>query len=336
MVIVNKAQSDTLRGLACVLLVSYHAGSSLLGPRMALDHPIPSFNELFAVLRMPLFALLSGYVYAHRPYRGELGVFLRSKWRRLIVPMLIVGTGYALLEARVLGTQINWWTLHIVPVYQFWFLESMFIIFLLVALLERLKLLADPTHFLLVLVFVGGFYLTADLPHHLGLQGVAFLLPFFLLGLGCHRFSGLLRHDLLYLLLAVLLTGMYLYFLVGGHALPGRHTPAALVMGVCSSMLLLRSGLRSAALAWIGKYSFAIFLFHIITTGAARLAFKHLQVTDLWALYAASMVAGLFGSSALARILAHVPYGHLVLGEKPPKRTVTEGELEYSLRRREL
>jgi len=313
----RKISIDTLRGIACILLVSFHAAVIMIWPRLPETHALSWVNGLFGVLRMPLFAFLSGLVYAQRPYAGDAARFMGGKARRLLLPMLIVGTVFAVAEASILGAHYDWTLLHIIPVAQFWFLESMFLLFGLIVLLEGSGMLRDGWHFLLTLVGAALLYLTSILPDHLGLQGVAFLLPFFLLGVGCHRFSALLARPEPPLAAAVVMISMYAYFLARGHAMPDRHTVAALVMGASGCTLLLWANIKSRALAWIGRHSFAIFLFHIAAVEVARLSLKLAGVTDPWVLYAVCFPAGLFVPVALAAILRRAPLGHYVLGERP-------------------
>lgn len=305
---ITRQSLDTLRGLACILLVSYHAGKAIVG--MPSSHPMLWLNEQLSVLRMPLFAFLSGLVYAARPFSGNVARFLEGKARRLLVPMLIVGTACAVLEWRLQGARYDWLLLHVVPVAHYWFLESMFIVFALTALLERCGLLRGP-QLLLVLVLAAIAYVALKLPATLGLQGAVFLLPFFLLGIACRRHT--LPRAQLAPLLGALLLAMAIHFLP---APPDRHTLPALVMGACSCLLLLWAGRQSRALAWVGEQSFPIFLFHSMATGFGRVALKAAGVTDLTAVYAGSALVGLALPIVVALALRSVPHGRAVLGEK--------------------
>jgi peptidoglycan/LPS O-acetylase OafA/YrhL len=56
---------DTLRGLACILLVAYHVIGVTPESGLRLhDGILKNANELLAYIRMPLFTFLSGFVYA--------------------------------------------------------------------------------------------------------------------------------------------------------------------------------------------------------------------------------------------------------------------------------
>jgi surface polysaccharide O-acyltransferase-like enzyme len=145
---------DTLRGLACIFLVAYHVVG--LNPESGLklhDGILKNVNELLAYVRMPLFTFLSGYVYAWRPYKGNWKTFMNGKIRRLLVPMLFVGTVFAFFQAITPGTNssiTDWRILHLIPVAHFWFVESLFLIFMVIVPLEHFRILHDRRLFFIV------------------------------------------------------------------------------------------------------------------------------------------------------------------------------------------
>jgi uncharacterized membrane protein len=68
----ESARVQTLRGLACLLLVAFHTVGSTAasGLHVPDDSRYREFTNLFVHLRMPLFTFLSGLVYAYRPLRS--------------------------------------------------------------------------------------------------------------------------------------------------------------------------------------------------------------------------------------------------------------------------
>ena len=135
------ARIQALRGLACVLLVLYHVVGDRPANGLRVDEgPVRWLNDGLAYLRMPLFTFLSGWVYGMRPMEGAFGQFVKGKARRLLVPMLSVGTLFALVQACIPGSNAavqNWYALHIQPVAHYWYLESLFWVFLAVGLLVK-------------------------------------------------------------------------------------------------------------------------------------------------------------------------------------------------------
>src|SRR3569833_297723 len=82
---------ETLRGLACMLIVAFHVIGShtASGLHVSEDSPYRYFANLFMHLRMPLFTFLSGFVYAYRPViRGQVRAFAAKKLLRLLLPLI--------------------------------------------------------------------------------------------------------------------------------------------------------------------------------------------------------------------------------------------------------
>jgi glucan biosynthesis protein C len=101
------ASIETLRGLACILLVAFHVigEDNASGLHVADDSALRWYADSFAYLRMPLFTFISGYVYALRPLTAfdKWPQFLRGKTRRLLLPMFVVGTFLAVLKTYAPG-----------------------------------------------------------------------------------------------------------------------------------------------------------------------------------------------------------------------------------------
>jgi peptidoglycan/LPS O-acetylase OafA/YrhL len=78
---------NTLRGLACILLVAYHVigGTPEQGLHIASGF-LRVGNDVLAYIRMPLFTFLSGYIYSLKPIGNySSSLFLKSKARRLLI-----------------------------------------------------------------------------------------------------------------------------------------------------------------------------------------------------------------------------------------------------------
>lgn len=300
---------DTLRGIACILLVFFHAVGSTPteGLRIAEGHWLRTFNEFLVYFRMPLFSFISGYVYAFRPYQGNPQSFIKGKIRRLLLPLLTVGTFYAIVQALTPGTNAsveNWWLLHIMPVGHFWFLEALFIIFLVVILLESLKALSTAAGFAAVWVGSAILFGQADFTNFFGARGAIYLMPFFLAGLACKRFE-IVQPSARLLAAAALLCGLSIVAVFPEQM--GKQnflaTVASISIGASSGLLLLRSGWQSRPLAYIGAYSFAIYLLHVFFTAGSRIFLQKTGVTDVYALLAPGTFAGIFGPIVCAQLI---------------------------------
>lgn len=298
---------DTLRGIACVLLVLFHVvgDTPAVGLRISEGHWLQVVNEALAYIRMPLFSFISGYVYGFRPYQGNAPGFVKGKVRRLLLPLITVGTIFAIVQAFTPGANSavdRWWLLHIVPVGHFWFLEALFIVFLVVILLEHLKALSTPAGFALTWALCAVLFDYFSPPNYFAAQGAVYLLPFFLAGLACKRFEiggpAARGAAAIGFICAATVAMLFPQFSEQGNSI------AALGLGVCSAFLLLRSGWSSPHLAYVGSYSFAIYLLHVFFTAASRILLKKLGVTDTYVLLAAGLAAGLAGPIVSALLIS--------------------------------
>jgi len=318
---------DTVRGFACILLVAYHVvGSEPTNGLLIADGPYRIIADLLAFVRMPLFTFISGYVYAWRPYRGKLGTFLSGKARRLLIPMFVVGSLFVLSRSLTPGTNVSreaWYLLHLLhllPVEHFWFVESLFILFLLLIPLEVGGLLKTPRRFLGIFIPVLLIYLSGVefAENYFSINGALYLLPFFLGGLACSRFA--LHAEKQYPLLWIALLLPYAYVAVRMQSLDwllDRRSLPALWIGLLSSFLLVRSDWQERRLAHVGHFSYSIYLFHVFFTAASRIFLHNLHLFSVPLLFVTGLIAGIVGPILLDRIAsAHWLSAMLLLGKK--------------------
>ena len=278
-------------------------------------------NEALFYFRMPLFAFLAGFVYAWNPYRGDANRFLSGKVRRLLVPMFIFGTVFALLRAHVAGANdadMQWWLMHIRPVGHYWFLEAMFLIFIVVAAAESLLWLRTEKRLLVVFALTLFVHSFAVLPPHLGLAGAAFLLPYFVFGLWLSRFRNKKWSLSSVWFMVIAASGIVASHLLIGGAWDEETHPMAVVLSCVLCALAVRLQPKIDALAWIGRASFPIYLMHVFFTAGTRIVFKQglPSVPIEWVL-AASITTGILGPMMVAFVLHRLPpWGVIVIGER--------------------
>ena len=122
-----------------------------------------------------MFAFLSGYTYGMRPLAGDKKRFLLGKARRLLLPMLFVGAAFVFGKSIAPGTnaKVAWDWYHMFVLlgsYPYWFLGSLFTIFIAIVVLEMLGLLANRAGFSIVLVSAIAIQLTIPVPSTFGLR----------------------------------------------------------------------------------------------------------------------------------------------------------------------
>jgi surface polysaccharide O-acyltransferase-like enzyme len=315
----NRPAIQSLRGFACLLLVGYHViGAS---PEQGLQiHSgwVRHINDALATVRMQLFGLIAGAMVGSM--RGDADTFLRGKFDSLIIPMLTVGTAFAVLQCVMPGTnkQIqDLQLIHLVPVAHYWFLESLFIIHCFFALLERSRALDRPATWLIVFLASVSVYLVHPGIIWFGFMGAVYLLPYYLVGLYivCFKFDISLRSPSLGKLLILagfLLTVLNAY--TGDFA--NRFTPLMLATGMLFAIGLWFSRFTNGQLARLGDFSYAIFLFHVFFTAGTRIALNAINITSIPVHFVLAMVAGVFGPMVIHHAVSpHASLRKWLLGQ---------------------
>lgn len=337
---------DTLRGVACLFLVTFHVigHTATEGIQVADDSALRYYTDSVDYLRMPLFTLLSGLVYAWRPL-GDVhgyGTFMAKKARRLLVPYIVfvpaIGITQTVLDSTNTSREFEPLTWLLYSLSPYWFLLTTFWIFAVVALLDSLGLLSSRVNFaVLFLASVAVvLFTTTESFRVLQLGQALTLAPFFLAGVGMVRFSLFpsrtgVKVALTAVLLAVIvavqlsLNGFFSNFGAFSDSGPvdSRHSVLGIALGVLFPLVFLSWNLSSRALAWIGRYSSGIFLLHSFAIGGSRVILGALGVESQPVEFVVLSIAGVGLSILGVVLLRKVAVGRLVLGENMTKKTPT-------------
>jgi peptidoglycan/LPS O-acetylase OafA/YrhL len=275
---------ESLRGIAIIMVIVCH---------VILDHKNPLYpNNPYLLdwlqhlclsteyVRMPLFTVISGFVYALRPAAAASAVdFVRGKARRLLIPFLFVTSLVVVLRgllhqepgieiAKVLAFCL------VNPLAQLWFLPSIFLCILTVGMLDilgQLKTIRNWLFWLTVMSVVEVIYFQYNafgIDYVPVSSGFTLLLPFFTLGCGLNRFgSQVITRKLLWFCAAVVVAGLtYQQFLMAGAitGMVGKETPMGLIVGLAGTTLLIHFRPNVSWLSTLGNYSFSIYLYHYL------------------------------------------------------------------------
>lgn len=330
---------DTLRGIACIFLVTFHVigDTSSAGIQVADDSAFRYYTESVVYLRMPLFTLLSGLVYAWRPLADPrlYPDFMRKKARRLLVPYVIFVPvlGFTQMVAPGVNGEVefepvNWLLTSLGP---YWFLLTTFWMFAVVALLDSYRLLDSRlvfgTLFGVVLAVVVVFRTEGF--DFLQLGQALSLFPFFLAGMAFHRFRLIPRRTAGIATVTVVLIALVVVVQLAVRGTIGdidsRHSILGIALGMVFPLAFLAWKLQSHLLAWIGGYSSGIFLLHSFVVGFFRAALTAVGVESDTPLFILAALGGLFGSIfgvwLLRKItIGKVAVGKIILGEKTRKK----------------
>jgi len=303
----KKDQSiETLRGLAVLLLVAAHivGYDENAGLRVDDRSGYRYFYFSFEYFRMPLFTVISGFVYSLRPLqRGKVVPFLRGKVRRILLPLIFVSTCQYMLHMLPGVNRPHQlhdiWHIYIFPFDQFWFLQAIFLVFLTITAIDYFNLMDRFAGWLACcsVAMAACLYL----PHFtdfFSFIGYLYLLPFFILGCGLKRHSAtLFKLPVLMAVLATFIVGVVLqqmtWFGVVDFISTNRISILGILVGLCGSIVLFRYRFTVPVLAWLGSYAYAIFLFHVWGTAGVRMVAGKLGFHNTELIFAVSLVAGL-------------------------------------------
>jgi fucose 4-O-acetylase-like acetyltransferase len=321
---------ETLRALAVLLLVFYHVVGS--GPTAGLEidypHPLRTINDLMVDLRMPTFAFVAGYVYAIRPVAiGAYGGFMTGKVRRLLVPGAVAVTLFALAAtltgmSMALDEWARFWRIYLFPYAHFWFLQAIFLIFSVLALIEART---GPRAAWALLAAAVPLYLLDLFPpgNPFAVKQAVYLAPYFLCGVLYRRHLRLLRrHGRLVLPLCLALAAVALWLPVEAYretgAVPGaKRDLQSLALGMAAPVALM---LVLPNLPWLSRFgaaSFTIYLYHVFGTSGMRQVLEGLGISSLAVLVPAGIAAGIALPLALHALSERTgPTRRLVLGQR--------------------
>lgn len=320
---------DTLRGVACILLVTYHVVgySSADGLQVSDDSAFRYYTDSVEYLRMPLFTLLSGLVYAWRPLQSVSAYpsFMQKKARRLLIPYVIFVPlmGLSRMYTSESGADVpfepwNWLLYSLTP---YWFLLTTFWIMAVVALLDSLDLISTRLRFgtlfavslAVVLLTQPGFFRFLQIGQALSIA------PFFLAGVAMVRFNlipsrtapriGVTAVFLVVLVIVQLsLNGVF-------DTLSSRRSIVGISLGILFPLAFLGWKLACRTLAWIGGFSSGIFLLHSFVVAGTRIITSALGIDNDPLEFTLLSVAGVFLSIIGVIVLRMFSPGRFVLGE---------------------
>lgn len=313
---------NELRGLACFLLVAYHVvGVPGAGMQVEDDSWYRYVTSSFEPIRMPLFTFLSGLVYAFRPATADhLRLFYGKKVRRLLIPFVTISTLFFLMQAVAPGAHgafvpAEMWRIYAFSYAHFWYLQSLFLIFLLVGALDAFGVSTRPLPFAALFSVALAACLTLSVPGNpFSVNEAMILLPHFLMGVAFTRFPALFRRPEV---LGLTVTGLVLGVAMHQTALLDHrplawNSPVLVLCGMCGAMTLLRVMPSSAFFRRIGGHSYSIYLHHAFFTAGARILMQRLHAPD-WAVFATALAAGIAGPMLLEALASQRPITRVAL-----------------------
>ncbi len=271
---------ESLRGIAIILVLGLHISG---------DAPLQPVQEFYSYIaytfqniRIPLFTVISGYLYSMRPAEKGLFVgFLRGKARRIILPFFVVATAEYLATSLAPGvnnpTPIQEiWRVLFFPYEHYWFLQAIFVVFITVGFLELKGGFADFKRwaFIFGITLITFLFLPGTKVQFFSIGLSFYILPFFILGIGISRFREKLFNSNYLVLFGIIflfsfLLHQFLWF-EGDLQMGGKRTVLGLLLSVTSCILLFYIRRTIWGLNLIGGYAFSIYIYQGFGTAIGR------------------------------------------------------------------
>lgn len=275
---------DTLRGLAILGVVWHHVRLWVFNDLESTNIEMDTYTALFyridsfiAPFRMPLFTLLSGWVYAIRPFsKDNLERFIGGKFRRIVLPLFFGSTLFYFLELFANGTYPTigntngipvqpggFWMLWFFGFGHLWFLQALLFLFATICVIDYFKLAEKPLQFIGICLLLTVAIYNFPPSELFSLRKIESIAPHFYVGVFLQRFSHLFTsRKAKTAIWAAFLTVMLVHFY---WVLAGRFFPRDVhyvLLGSLFPMAVLTTRLRIPSLAYIGQFSYSIFLYH--------------------------------------------------------------------------
>lgn len=332
----KEASIETLRGIAIILMVAGHVigDSSLTGLTVDDDSVWRYIYYSFEYLRMPLFTAISGFVYAIKPVKKESVLrFLKGKSRRILIPFISVATVQFTLNALVPNvnnstdlTEI--WTIYIFGYGQFWFLQALIQVFIVISFLEVFEITTKFKTWLISLI-LSGIFLVTIVPivtyDIFNFSRFLYLLPFFILGIGLNRFKDILFNKKIIICVSIILIGglvvqqLRIFNIIP--AGPGKFGFNGVLVGITGIFIIFKIRGKNKFLAALGYYAYGIYLFHVFGTAGSRIIANFMGINGMGSLFLIGLFFGLGFPIILEKLLLlRVPLFKLIfLGLKKDK-----------------
>lgn len=301
---------ETLRGIAIILVVLGHIiGSTKLASMQVQDDSLLRYLYYsLEYIRMPLFTVISGWVYANKPlvdkrYRLK---FIKGKMRRLLIPMFVLSALMFLMRVFIPGTNLtpNLDRLPLIlmfPYDLYWYLYSLFIIFIFIVYLDTKAWFHQFPYWLFSLgvaaaVSYASHKFLDNVPNVFSFKGGLFLLPYFLLGIGFFRYRHIIfiKENLLPIgLVFIVAFGIQQFIWFSDFPHLSKGSVLGFVVGASATFLLFKFKFKNEFLIRIGAYAYSIYLFHLFFTGGVRIVLHTFNIYNHFIILTLSLVVAI-------------------------------------------
>ena len=267
---------------------------------------------------MPVFTILSGYLYGiRRVVKEDFLVFSIKKIRRLGVPLIVLTFFTLIGKYWIYGINPDWFRAFFWPYQHFWFLQALLIVFALISVID---IFFKPNVFILFLGVLLMSFLSAFFPLSgpFSIGQALYLMPFFVMGIFIFESKIVFIDKSIMILFPVVAFFLWVWHLLGVYGKVGvieRNSILGTMSGIFACISLLKYMPKFNFLHNMGHYSYSIYLWHSICLAAARMVIWMLGVGDVFVVFFVSSMGGLLGPILLHKIfIKHSFFSSLMLG----------------------
>lgn len=263
---------DAAKGIGILLVVFFHTYRGILESGGKLhDTLLPALDYITYCFHMPLFFISSG-VFVNYSLRAGFPHYLRSKLVHIYYPYVLWSV-ITILTSALLAKYVNSpkelsniLLIPVLPRLHFWFLLTLFVYYLVYALIRDLRLLAVVAAVGLILHdLLGAPYQSLNYTH---------FFAFFVFGVGIGKFKWQIQRKAWWIAFLALVGWSMAGYLHQVDNMSTLMVPAGLA-GFYLTMAIgdaLQGSRLGRMLIFLGERSLAIYLLHVIAAAGTRIA----------------------------------------------------------------
>jgi peptidoglycan/LPS O-acetylase OafA/YrhL len=304
---------DSVRGLTCLFIVALHVVGvdSTTGLHLPMTSPWHYAMESLEFLRVPLFTIMSGYLYAgRRVSRGDFAQFWSKKFRRLVVPLIFVtGVTWA-LHRQAYADQTTFPEALFFSFGHLWYVQALIVLFTAISIWD---VVSRPGPAALVVAGLAAVMITQSgipVTDFFSVANSLYLAPYFLFGILLRGHPEWLRDrqrgTTALWIVGIVMTAQQLGMNGLANELPLLQLPTA-IAGMAGALFLLQRFPSDRRLAAIGVYSYPIYLWHIIASAATRTVLMKVGIDATVVLFAFCFMSGVIAPIILCEIARRIP-----------------------------
>ena len=302
---------DSVRGLACVLIVALHVVgvSSIDGLKLPDGSAWHDVMRSLNIVRLPLFTAMAGFLYGAMPAtRRGYGEFMKRKARQFLVPLLFATLVFWVVRRVTYGEAGSLFWAYVDGYQHLWYIDALLLIFGVVAFIDTRTRSVWKPWLALIAVIAVSYYSFPDIPV-MHAKNAVFLTPFFVAGLMLYRIPPLLESRALLVVSALAMVSLIALqqFSVHEDNLLFESGVLSWICGTASVITLLHLFPKTSWLERIAAYSFTIYLWHPAANGMIRNALLKVGVHSVPLLFAVGLAAGVLIPIGLHRLMLRLP-----------------------------